>query len=100
MSAISKATTASLAAKNFIRKARVEAPFGADSEAISLEGKALLNSAKLASNSRATTLSAQIALPREAKPRGETVSASPPAKKIASKAKSKVEPKIFLAHQG
>ena len=78
MSAISEATTTSLATKTLTRKARVEAPFSADSEATSLEGKKLLNSAKLATNSRAKALTAQIVSPREAKPRGEAVPALPP----------------------
>ena len=67
-------------------EAKVEAPFGADSRVTSLEGKALLNSAKLTFNSEAKALSAQIALPHEAKLCGESVPASPPAKRTTSKA--------------
>ena len=90
MSAISEATTVSLAVKYLSRKARVEAPFGADSEATLLDGKTLLNSAKLTSNGGAKALSAHRALPH-----GEAIPASPPAKRSASKATSKVNPKLF-----
>ena len=79
MGAIREATVALLTAiKTFSREARVEAPSGADSEATSLEGKALLNSAMFASNSRAKILSVQIVSPREA------VSISPPARRTTS----------------
>jgi len=94
--ATSEATVASLvAAKALSHEARFEPPSGANSEAISLEEKALLKSAKLASNCRAKALSAQIVSPHEAKPRGEAVPASPPLRKIASKAKFRVKPKTF-----
>ena len=90
MSAISEATTTSLATKTLTREARVEAPFSVDSEVTLLEGKALLNSAKLAFNSGAKALSAQIASPC-----GEAIPASPLARRTASKAKFRVKPKTF-----
>lgn len=81
MSAISEVITAPLATKTLNREVRVEAPFSADSEATSLEGKAQLNSAKFTSYSRAKVLSSQITSPRDAKPRGKAVPSLPPAKK-------------------
>ena len=96
MSAITEATVASLAAiKTLNREARVEARSGAYNETTSLQGKALLYSAKLASNSRAKALSAQIISPLETKPCVEAVSVSPPARRTTSNANSRVMPKTF-----
>ena len=73
----------------------MEVPSGANNEATLLELKALLNSAKLASNNGAKAQSVQIALPHEAKPYGKAILVSSPARRTAFKAKSRVKLKTF-----
>ena len=74
------------------REVRTKAPIDANNEAIaaSFKSKALLNNAKLASNSSAKALRAQAASSCVASSQGEAILASSTTKKFASKAKPKV----------